>query len=118
MLPFTLDAHNSTGLWASMVARCVGTDGARRCFFKGWSDAKDALPSTTDFASWTTAMDACVKEDPGCADRLHVVTAIGAGAPSHQKFFWTSRAVYMQIEPAWFWIMSASACAAPPGGQH
>lgn len=29
------------------------------------------------------------------------------GVPSYQKWFWTSRDVYMQVEPPYFLIMSA-----------
>ena len=32
------------------------------------------------------------------------------GVPSHQKWFWTSRSVYMAVEPAYFHVMS--------GGEH
>ena len=28
------------------------------------------------------------------------------GVPSHQKWFWTSRGVYMAVEPAYFHVMS------------
>jgi hypothetical protein len=28
------------------------------------------------------------------------------GVPNHQKWFWTSRSVYMAVEPAYFYIMS------------
>lgn len=32
------------------------------------------------------------------------------GVPSHQKWFWTSRSVYMAVEPAYFYVMSGGGC--------
>ncbi len=53
-------------------------------------------------------MDPCYADDMSCSDNLHAVSVLGPGAPMHEKWFWSARKVYMEAEPAWFYIMSGS----------
>lgn len=98
------------GLYQTMIGNCEDGDGQLRCFYKGWADGKDASLHPKDEVDWQTTMDPCYADSMDCSDTVQAVTATGHGIPMHEKWFWSSRKVYMELEPAWYLIMSASEC--------
>jgi hypothetical protein len=97
----------SAGAYQAMVSSCEDADGQLRCFYKGWPDDADASLHPQDAADWQALMDPCYADAPECSDTVQAVTVTGHGSPLHQKWFWSSRKVYMELEPAWYMVMSA-----------
>lgn len=96
------------GNYQTMIANCEDSDGQSRCFYKGWADDADATVHAYDLPGWQQLMDPCYADSMECSDAVQAVTVTGHGAPMHQKWFWSSRKVYLQLEPAWYLVMSGS----------
>lgn len=64
---------------------------------QGYDDALDATLSRNDKVSFQEAMRACMDGDESCSDTLVILHVSGEGVPTHQKMFWTSRTVYMEV---------------------
>jgi hypothetical protein len=80
-----------TGLYQTMISNCQDAEGQSRCFYKGWTDDKDATLHPTDRTNWETIMNPCYADSMDCSDAVQAVTVLGHGAPAHEKWFWTSR---------------------------
>ena len=78
---------------------------------QGYSDDVAGSFSPRALPSYTATMQPCVDQSPDCSDQLVVLAVTGEGVPTHQKWFWVSRKVYMEVEPPFFYIMSAGAGA-------
>lgn len=96
------------GQYQSMISGCQDSQGQCQCFYKGWPDMKDASLHPFDESAWHNLMNPCYAQDLTCGDAVHAVTVLGAGSPNQEKWFWTSRNVYLELEPAWLYMMSAS----------
>jgi len=107
-LPFSFDWWNATGSYQRMVENCIDADDVPVCFYKGYDDALDAHLTRSDLQNYHGVMQPCVDGDPACSDKLVIFHLGGEGVPTHQKMFWTSRTVYMQVEPPYFNIMSGT----------
>lgn len=103
-------AIDPTSLFQPLLARCASHTRLRvpTCpHTQGFEEGYTARLVPNDHVRFRTVFQPCVDESEACADLMHILTVVGEGVPSHQKMFWTSRKVYMQVEPAYFLIMSA-----------
>ncbi|GAX81306.1 hypothetical protein CEUSTIGMA_g8737.t1 [Chlamydomonas eustigma] len=106
VLPFEMDWKNATGAYQTMVQNCQGSDGTLKCFYKGYADNYDMSFAPQDLVTYQNIMLPCTSGQSSCSDTLMVYHMTGEGIPTHQLWFWVSRKVYMDVEPAYFYLMS------------
>jgi hypothetical protein len=109
MLPFAFDPLNETGSYQTMLASCTQQDGESGCFYRGYSPDNEQRLHPVDVQQWQNLTKACVGDEIACSDTLFAITVHGQGVPNNEKWFWTSRDVYMELEPATLYTMSAGA---------
>lgn len=92
-----------------MTQNCLDSQGKARCFYKGYASNLDASLTAQSLLSINYAFSPCVAQDSSCADQLFNVMLTGAGVPTHQSWYWSSRKVYVEVEPAYWFLISAGA---------
>ena len=81
--------------------------GKPRCFYKGYDDQLDATLTPKSKEAFASSFQPCLSGAETCADLVANVMVTGAGVPTHQSLFWASRKVYVQIEPAYWFLISS-----------
>lgn len=81
--------------------------GKSKCFYKGYADNLDATLTPQSRQEFNAYFQPCTTGSASCADALVDVRVTGAGVPTHQSWFWASRKVYQQIEPAYWFLISS-----------
>ncbi|GMH35577.1 hypothetical protein BSKO_03445 [Bryopsis sp. KO-2023] len=106
VLPFKFDPFNVSGSYHTMIENCKTSDGSSRCFLKGYDAHLEARFRGVDEDKLESIKHNWVDESQAADDSVVVLDVAGFGVPNFKKWFWTSRDVYMQLEPAWLNVFS------------
>ena len=92
-----------------MIQNCIDGQGKARCFYKGYASSLDATFTLQSRDYLSNAFSPCLSNDGSCADQLFHVMLTGPGVPTYQSWFWSSRKVYVEVEPAYWFLISSGA---------